>query len=238
MAADHTFGLRQTLLLPPMRKAHWSEAVADQLRQLRPGSLELICHEWPLACRDLTALVELLGASNFSVGAVQTTEPTTAIAAQALGLTVQLIESNETTNKVLSPDVVVEDTPRLRLHRGTLRSGDHLQTQGDLLVLGDVNPGARVSASGDVMVWGRLRGIAHAGQDGDRAARIIALQLRPLQLRIADRVARGPDDDPLPGLTEEAHIETDEIVIQPASPRLNARLMAASNSHHQDQSLA
>ncbi len=57
--------------------------------------------------------------------------------------------------------------------------------EGSLLVLGDVNPGARVSAGGDVRVWGRLRGVAHAGSGGDQRARIVALQLRPLQLRIA-----------------------------------------------------
>ena len=104
--------------------------------------------------------------------------------------------------------------------------------------MGDVNPGARVSASGDVMVWGRLRGIAHAGQDGDREARIIALQLRPLQLRIADQVARGPEDEPLPGLAEEAFIESNDIVIKPANPRLTARLQAAAIAQHPEQSLA
>lgn len=238
MAADHTPGLRQRLQLPPMRQEHWREGVVDQLQQLRPGALELLCHEWPLTCRDLTALLQLLEASGFTVGLVQTSEPITAITAQAIGLSVQLIESHRTHHSDTDPTTNGLNVPRLRVHQGTLRSGDHLQTQGDLLVLGDVNPGARVSASGDVMVWGRLRGIAHAGKDGDRSARIVALQLRPLQLRIADQVARGPDDEPLPGLAEEAHIEINDIVIKPASPRLTARLLAATKSQPLDQSLA
>ena len=221
-----------------MREAHWRDAVPDHLQQLQPGAVEVICHEWPLTCRDLSSLLKLFGESGFSIGLVQTTQPTTAISAQAMGLTVHLIESSRTPEKAATPASIAEVTPRLRLHQGTLRSGDHLQTKGDLLVMGDVNPGARVSASGDVMVWGRLRGIAHAGQDGDRDARIIALQLRPLQLRIADQVARGPEDEPLPGLAEEAHIESNDIVIKPANPRLTARLQAAANAQHPDQSLA
>jgi septum site-determining protein MinC len=106
----------------------------------------------------------------------------------------------------------------LLVHRGTLRSGDHLQAEGSVLLLGDVNPGARISAAGHVLVWGRLRGVAHAGVTGDRQARIVALQLRPLQLRIADAVARGPEDLPPPGLAEEARLVDGEIRIDPAPP--------------------
>ena len=103
-------------------------------------------------------------------------------------------------------------------HQGTLRSGDHLQVEGTVLLLGDVNPGARISAGGHVLVWGRLRGIAHAGCHGDNTARIVALQLRPLQLRIATAVARGPEGLPPEGLAEEARIVDGAIQIDPAQP--------------------
>jgi septum site-determining protein MinC len=106
----------------------------------------------------------------------------------------------------------------LHLHHGTLRSGDHLEVEGSLLVLGDVNPGARVVAAGHVLVWGTLRGVAHAGSRGDQSARITALQLRPVQLRIADAVARGPEDLPVPGVAEQAEIVGGLIAINPASP--------------------
>ena len=108
-------------------------------------------------------------------------------------------------------------------HHGTLRSGDHLQSDRDVLLYGDVNPGARISAAGHVLVWGRLRGIAHAGRDGDPSARIIALQLRPLQLRIGDVVARGPEDQPQEGLVEQARLEGGEIVIEAASAQMIPR---------------
>jgi septum site-determining protein MinC len=87
-----------------------------------------------------------------------------------------------------------------------------------VLLLGDLNAGARLSATGDILVWGRLRGIAHAGCHGDRQARIVALQLRPLQLRIADAVARGPEEAPAPGLAEQARLVDGEIRIEAAEP--------------------
>jgi septum site-determining protein MinC len=109
-------------------------------------------------------------------------------------------------------------SPVLSIHQGTLRSGDHRHAAGSLLVLGDVNPGAQISAVGHVMVWGRLRGTAHAGRSGDRAARIVALHLHPLQLRIADQVARGPVEAPPAGLAEKAHLVDGRIHIDPADP--------------------
>jgi septum site-determining protein MinC len=111
-----------------------------------------------------------------------------------------------------------DEPPALRIHQGTLRSGDHLHSEGSLLVLGDVNPGARVEAGGHVLVWGTLRGVAHAGCGGDTSARITALQLRPLQLRIAGAVARGPQERPAPGLAEQARLVDGVIRIDPAEP--------------------
>ena len=104
------------------------------------------------------------------------------------------------------------------LHRGTVRSGDHIEAAGSLLVLGDVNPGARLSAGGHVLVWGRLRGVAHAGCNGDQGARIVAMGLQPLQLRIADVIARGPQEAPPPGLAEQASLSAGAIRIDPANP--------------------
>jgi septum site-determining protein MinC len=75
----------------------------------------------------------------------------------------------------------------------TVRSGQKIQFEGNLLIIGDVNPGAEVVASGDIVVLGKLRGIAHAGADGDEAARIFALQLNPVQIRIAGIFTRDSD---------------------------------------------
>ncbi|MHC1742371.1 MAG: septum site-determining protein MinC [Syntrophobacteraceae bacterium] len=73
--------------------------------------------------------------------------------------------------------------------RNTCRSGMRIESPGDCVVLGDVNPGAEILAVGDVIVFGNLRGIAHAGALGDRSAKIWALSIEPSQIRIADLVA-------------------------------------------------
>ena len=74
-------------------------------------------------------------------------------------------------------------------HRGTLRGGQTLHNLGNIIVIGDVNPGAELIASGDIVVFGSLRGVAHAGAQGDGAARVVALELSPTQLRIATKIA-------------------------------------------------
>jgi septum site-determining protein MinC len=79
--------------------------------------------------------------------------------------------------------------PGTLYHRGTLRGGQVLQQLGSLVVVGDVNPGAELVATGDIVVFGALRGTAHAGAQGDPAARVFALELAPTQLRIATLIA-------------------------------------------------
>ncbi|WP_010651043.1 septum site-determining protein MinC [Oceanobacillus massiliensis] len=74
-----------------------------------------------------------------------------------------------------------------------VRSGQVLEMQGDLLLLGDVNPGGKVISTGNIYIMGNLYGIAHAGSDGDRDAFIAASYMKPTQLRIADYISRAPD---------------------------------------------
>jgi septum site-determining protein MinC len=99
-------------------------------------------------------------------------------------------------------------------HRGTLRGGQALHNLGNLVVIGDVNPGAELVASGDIVVFGALRGVAHAGAQGDRAARVIALELAATQLRIATAIATGDGGDKPRG-PEHASIVADRIVVVP-----------------------
>lgn len=182
-----------------------------------PGPVLLDAGDWLLRLPELRDLRNLLLERGLLLRLVRSRQRETEVAASALGLILDppLPESGG------SPEDPV-DTPvpsgQLTIHRGTLRSGDHLEADGSVLLLGDVNPGARISAGGHVLVWGRLRGIAHAGRHGDRGALILAMQLRPLQLRIADVVARGPEETPPPGLAEEARVEDGTIRIDPARP--------------------
>lgn len=91
------------------------------------------------------------------------------------------------------PEVVAEApaAPATLYHRGTVRGGQSLQQIGNIVIAGDVNPGAELVASGDILVFGVLRGTAHAGAQGDTTARVFALVLVPTQLRIATFIAAG-----------------------------------------------
>jgi septum site-determining protein MinC len=177
------------------------------------GPLSLVCGDWQLRLPDLEALQGLLASKGLTLVQVQADQPETRVAAAALGL-----QLGTNTGGPRNPDVAPA-APALTVHQGPLRSGEHLQVEGSVLLLGDVNPGAQISAVRHVLVWGRLRGVAHAGRGGDDQATIVALQMRPLQLRIANAVARGPDEVPIAGLCEAARLVNGEICIDPASPR-------------------
>ena len=101
------------------------------------------------------------------------------------------------------------------LHEGTVRSGDRISSNGNLCIIGDVNPGAIISAKKNIYVWGKLLGIAFAGIDGDNDAFIASLYLNPLQLRIANVIAIGPKDKPKNYYPEVALIDEETINIKP-----------------------
>lgn len=97
----------------------------------------------------------------------------------------------------------------------TLRSGQSVRHEGDVIVLGDVNPGAEVVASGHIVVMGALRGVAHAGCSGNTAALVAAAKLRPTQLRIAHVIGRSPDNqEDLQPNPEVARIQDGMIVVE------------------------
>jgi septum site-determining protein MinC len=179
------------------------------------GTLLLDAGDWLLRVPELRSLRQLLQREQLQLVRVRAQQLETLVAASALGLET---EAATPTAATTGPNSGITTDDALTIHRGTLRSGDHLQSQGTVLLLGDVNPGARISAGGHILVWGRLRGVAHAGVGGDPKARIVALHLRPLQLRIADAVARGPADPPAVGQAEAAHLVDGEIRIDPAPP--------------------
>ena len=100
-------------------------------------------------------------------------------------------------------------------HEGTVRSGERIFSNGNLCIIGDVNPGAIVSAKNNIYVWGKLLGIAFAGKDGNKNASISSLYLNPLQLRIADVIAIGPKDKPKNHYPEIALVDKQTINIKP-----------------------
>ncbi len=95
--------------------------------------------------------------------------------------------------KVVADQPMVPAPPAVLYLRQTLRSGQVVSHSGHLVVVGDVNPGAEILAEGDITVWGSLRGVAHAGIGGNVNSEIRALNLQPVQIRIANAIARSPD---------------------------------------------
>ena len=80
-------------------------------------------------------------------------------------------------------------------YRGTLRSGQVLESDASITILGDVNPGARVSSGGNIVVLGALKGNARAGIYGDCSCFILALEMDPIQIQIGDLIAKSPDKE-------------------------------------------
>lgn len=113
-------------------------------------------------------------------------------------------------------------------HTGTLRGGQALHHVGHLVVVGDVNPGAEVVATGDVVVFGRLFGVAHAGAQGDETARVYALALGAVQLRIASCIAADDEASARTAQPEVAFVRNGHIVIIPFD-RLDRERLEASN---------
>lgn len=96
------------------------------------------------------------------------------------------------------------------IYHGLIRAGEPISFDGDVVIIGDVNPSAEVRATGDVFVFGRLRGIAHAGISGDAHAVIAASEFSPMQIRIADVVSRAPQ---LSAAMEYAYLDNGQIAI-------------------------
>ncbi len=108
------------------------------------------------------------------------------------------------------------ESKSLKIINKTLRSGQRVEHNGDVLILGDVNPDAYVIASGNIIIMGTLRGIVHAGANGNENAEVIALKLKPQQLRIAGYYTRSPDEEneEEPEYPERAYIEGNRIYIE------------------------
>lgn len=98
--------------------------------------------------------------------------------------------------------------------RRTVRSGQAIHHRSNIVVLGDVNPGAEIVAGGDIIVWGVLRGMVHAGYPDNEDALVCSLQLAPVQLRIAHLLSRPPDGFEAQPRPEVATIRQGQIVVE------------------------
>lgn len=96
---------------------------------------------------------------------------------------------------------------------GRVRSGQKVSAKKHLVLLGDVNPGGEVVAGGDILIMGRLLGLASAGQPGNETAIILALEFRPTQIQIGGFVAAGLNSSTI-RTAEYAHVEDGVVVVE------------------------
>lgn len=105
-----------------------------------------------------------------------------------------------------------------QFYKGTLRSGQMLESESSIIILGDINPGAKVIAKGNIIVLGSLKGTAYAGANGNEDAFVVALEMAPIQIRIGDTIARCNDSGtkikPISPDTMIAFVEDENIYIE------------------------
>ncbi len=191
------------LILPTVTEtpdsSSWND-LWDQLKQRLQGSrrfwqplasVHLIAHDRLIDARQLQAINDALLEVQLQLQLVATSRRQTAVAAATAGYSVTQQTKVAPVTIPVAP-LLVEP---LYLHM-TVRSGMDIRHQGTIVVVGDVNPGGEIFAAGDIIIWGRLRGMAHAGYPNNPQCLIMALQMEPTQLRIADRVARAPETPP------------------------------------------
>jgi len=202
-------GLRDGLLVS-VDDASWEVQRAALIAQVdaqpsffQGARLALDVSSQVLHVNELVELRDKLSERGIALWAVISESPTTEKTAQLLGLATRISKPRPEESRHFSVENLGEETAMF-LSR-TLRSGTRIEFAGHVVVLGDVNPGAEIVAEGNVIVWGRLRGMVHAGAKGNRSAVICALDLSPTQLRIADEVSAvlKPRENPRP---EQARI--------------------------------
>ncbi|HEX7433006.1 MAG TPA: septum site-determining protein MinC [Anaerolineaceae bacterium] len=171
-----------------------------------------------LHAAEMGSLRDRLSDQGISLWALISNSPTTEQNAQMLGLATRL-STPKPERSVRTLDTNLTTGENAVLVQRTLRSGYKLSSKGHVIVIGDVNPGAEIIASGSVVIWGKLRGVVHAGAEGDEHAIVCALDLAPTQLRIADKIAIPPQRKGK-SQPEIAHIQDNQVTAVSWNPKV------------------
>ncbi len=200
------------------------EELAEKRTFLKGSRIVLDVGDHLLQRTQLAQIQTLLSENEMELWTVLAEPAATREAARALGLATRLAGSNTDLD---GNDLAIGSAAQAGLEAEassganallvleTIRSGRSVQHEGHVTILGDVNPGAQIIARGHVVVWGRLRGMVHAGASGDASAVICALQLTPTQLRIANHIAIPPEEQQPALFPEMASVRDGQIVAEP-----------------------
>ncbi len=173
------------------------------------GRVALHVGDRALSAEQLERIGTKLEEIGVTLWAIEGDHPATNAAAREVGLETQLRPSPDE-----GPSIPREEMAGL-VARRTLRSGQSIRHAGHVTLIGDVNPGAEIVAGGDVVVWGKLLGMAHAGAMGDEGAVICALEMSPSQIRIGTQIARSPERSRRSREPEMASVQDEGIVVEP-----------------------
>lgn len=215
-------GIREGLLVS-LGEGEWADLRESLMQYLRSQSdffwgarLILDVGKSVLKEAEMGKLRNEISALGLSLWAVLSDSPVTQETTQAHGLATRI---HQHIPEPASPEDkrTPADRDALFVQR-TLRTGNSIQFPGHVTIFGDVNPGAEITAAGNIIVWGRLNGVAHAGAEGDEAAVVCALDLSPMQLRIAGQTAISPKrrGNPRP---EIAQIRAGQVIVEPWVPK-------------------
>ncbi len=199
----------------------------------------LIAKDRLLDARQLQTIAETLDDVKLFLSSVSTNRRQTAVAAATSGYSVQ---QNHSAQPLLeqptdSAQVITSAMAEPLYLQSTVRSGIEIRHPGTIVIFGDLNPGGKVIAAGDILVWGRLRGIAHAGAKGNHQCRITALQMEFTQLRIADTVVRAPKLKPKSLTPELAFMTTEGIRLANTSEFTKHYIFSSSKKAWVDKTL-
>jgi len=213
-------GLRLTLE-PETPFKELLSALADRLAEspafFRGASITVDTSQRTLRSNERMQLEDLLALYQMSIVplevAIEKRKEVVKVVTQPLSDSVseETMTQQGTTDYVQRDPRESEDTLFLRR---TVRSGQAIHHHSNVIVLGDVNPGAEIIAGGDIIVWGVLRGMVHAGYPDNENALVCSLQLSPVQLRIAHLLSRPPEGFEAQQLPEVASIRQEQIVVE------------------------
>lgn len=176
-----------------------------------------------LRAAELGSLIDKLSERGITLWAVLSTSTTTKATSKTYGLvtTITNPKTEMETESAIHFDTALIGESAVMVQR-TMRSGFKVVYQGHVVVIGDVNPGAEIIATGSVVVWGWLRGVVHAGAEGNEKAMVCALRLDPTQLRIANYIAVTPKHKGK-SLPEIAYVKNGQVIAEQWTEKEGAR---------------
>ena len=201
---------------------NWQNILKEIERQLsqrsnffKGGRVALVVGRRLLDKTEIKGVGNLLAKQQMTLWAVNGQAEKTRTTAQSLGLEVQLATVSPSLATSLTTPAAKAELLTTKTIRRTLRSGQSVEHPGHIVIIGDVNPGAKVTAGGHIIVWGKLRGTAYAGAIIPEAAFVCALELAPMQLIIGNLISRSPTEErPSQVIPEMAFNQEGQIIAE------------------------